>query len=86
MMESRNSYGWGYTGSIKKGFEWHFQPDERDPCYAEGCPFVGTCVSGEVYPTEEKAIREGKKWLRSTKGGRSGTITAIKARPLRFEY
>ena len=22
MMESRNSYGWGMTGSDKKGFEW----------------------------------------------------------------
>lgn len=86
MLESRNSYGWGYTGSSKKGYEWHFQPDEKDPCYAEGCPFVGTLVSGDVFSTEEKAIKEGMKWLRSTKGKRSGVITAIKSRPLRFEY
>lgn len=91
MLESRNSYGWGYTGSNKKGYEWHFTPDDNDSCYKEivrrgGCPSVATLTSGTVYSTEEKAIREGKKWLRSTNGDRSGTITAIKAQPLRFEY
>lgn len=91
MLESRNSYGWGFIGSTKKGFEWHFEPDDKDPCYNEivtkgGYPSAITVNSGTVYSTEEKAIREGKKWLRSTHGSRSGTITAIKAKQPRFDY
>lgn len=86
MMESRNSYGYGYVGSEKKGFEWLFQPDEKDPCYMKGNLFIGRVKSGYVYPTPEKAIREGKEWLRETKGSRSGVITAVKAEPVHFEY
>lgn len=86
MLESRSSYGWGYVGSDEKGFEWLFQPDEKDPCYMEGNLFAGRCRSGYIYPTEAKAVREGKKWLRSTKGCRSGIISAVKAEPVRFEY
>lgn len=86
MLESRNSYGWGFVGSEEKGFEWLFQPDEKDPCYMEGNLFAGRCRSGYVYPTEAKATREGKAWLKSTEGRRSGTITAVKAEPVHFEY
>lgn len=85
-MESRNSYGWGLVGSNEKGFEWLFQPNEKDPCYMAGNVFAGRCKSGYVYPTEEKAIREGKAWLKSTNGQRSGTISAVKAEPVHFEY
>lgn len=85
MMESRNSYGWGFVGSDKKGFEWLFQPDEKDPCYMKGNLFNGRVRSGYVYSTPEKAVREGKKWLRGA-GSRSGAITAIKAEPVHFEY
>ena len=84
MMESRNSYGWGYVGSNEKGFEWLFQPDEKDPCYMKGNIFQGRLLSGYVYPTKEKAIREGRKWLRGT--SRSGAIMAVKAEPVHFEY
>lgn len=84
MLESRNSYGWGYVGSNKKGFEWRFQPDEKDPGYVKGYPLAGRVSSGEVYPSEEKAIREGKKWMKSV--NRSGIITAVKATPYHFEY
>lgn len=84
MMESRNSYGWGYVGSGEKGFEWLFQPDEKDPCYMKGNIFIGRLRSGYVYPTREKAIREGKKWLSGT--SRSGVITVVKAEPVHFEY
>lgn len=86
MLESRNSYGWGFVGSDEKGFEWLFQPDEKDPCYMEGNLFAGRCRSGYVYPTEAKVTREGKAWLKSTEGRRSGTITAVKAEPVHFEY
>lgn len=86
MMESRNSYGWGYTGSDRKGFEWKFIPSEKDPCYVSGNPHIGCLLSGYVYRTEEAAKREGRKWLKSTKGARVGTIIAIKSRPVRFEY
>ncbi len=86
MLESRNMYGYGYIGSNKKGFEWKFTPDEKDPCYRKGNLFVGVTTSGYVYPTERKAIQEGKKWLRETNGKRSGVITAIKAEPEHFEY
>lgn len=85
MMESRNSYGWGFVGSDKKGFEWLFQPDEKDPCYMKGNLFSGRVKSGDVYPTKEKAISEGKKWLRGA-SSRSGAIMAIKAEPVHFEY
>lgn len=86
MLESRNSYGWGFVGSDKKGFEWLFQPDEKDPCYVKGNMFIGRVRSGYVYPTEAKATREGRAWLRSVEGRRSGTITAVKAKPAHFEY
>ena len=86
MLESRNSYGWGYVGTNEKGYEWHFQPDEKDPCYREGNRWIGTVSSGEVFPSKEKAIREGKKWLKSTNGERSGIITAVKSTPVHFEY
>ena len=86
MLESRNSYGWGFIGSEANGFEWLFQPDENDPCYMQGNIFHGRIKSGYVYPTKEKAIREGKAWLAETKGRRSGIITAVKAESLHFEY
>lgn len=86
MLESRNSYGWGFVGSDENGYEWLFQPDEKDPHYMEGNIFAGRCRSGYVYPTKEKATREGKAWLRSTQGHRSGSITAVKAEPVHFEY
>ena len=85
MLESRNSYGWGYVGSDKEGFEWLFQPDEKDPYFEAGNMFIGRVRSGYVYPTVEKAIREGKAWLKGTTR-RSGTITAVKADPAHFEY
>lgn len=86
MLESRKSYGWGCAGTNKKGYEWHFQPDEKDPCYRKGYRHIGVVQSGYVYPTEKKAIQEGKKWLKETKGKRSGAITAVKAEPEHFEY
>ena len=86
ILESRNSYGWGFVGSDEKGFEWLFQPDEKDPCYMEGNLFAGRCRSGYAYRTEAEATREGRKWLKSTNGKRSGVISAVKAEPLHFEY
>ena len=86
MLESRNSYGWGYVGTDEKGFEWRFQPDEKDPGFVKGYPLAGNVRSGEVFPSKEKAIREGKKWLKSTNGRRSGIITAVKPTPVHFEY
>lgn len=89
MMESRNSYGWGYVGTDQRGYEWHFQPDENDPCFVEGNYFVGTVGSGEVFTTPEKAIAAGKEWLSSTQGSRhqrSGSISAVKSEPIHFEY
>lgn len=83
------STGWGYVGSNKKGFEWLFTPDQKDPMYH---PMSGTsecyphccCMSGDVFPNETTAIKDGKKWMKEA--GRSGTITAVKPTPLHFEY
>ena len=38
-MESRRSYGWGMTGSDKKGFEWELEDE------------YGKVQSGYVYKT-----------------------------------
>ena len=83
------STGWGYVGSDEKGFEWLFTPDASDPSYSEDpatgrpYPFCG-CRGGNVLKNEGAAIRDGKKWMKEA--GRSGTITAVKAEPRRFEY
>ena len=84
MLESRNSYGWGYVGTHQTGYDWHFVPDEKDPCYAEGNRWIGTVRGGEVFQHELDAIRAGEKWL--VMSGRSGTIEVIKSEPYHFEY
>lgn len=78
-MESRKSYGWGYVGSNKKGFEWMLKygdkPHEK-------------MRSGYVYKTEEKALAEGRKFQRNSnyEPYKNGELTAVKATPMRFEY
>lgn len=77
MMESRNSYGWGMTGSDKKGFEWELVDE------------YGKLQSGYVYKTAAEAVRECKKFCKESKcRGKSEntTIRAIPASPRRFEY
>lgn len=79
MLESRNTYGWGYVG-INKGYDWEFIPNEYD----EG---MG-CIGGKVYPDAETAIKAGEKWLKRTKDHRyprHGKIVAVKNKR-RFEY
>lgn len=85
MLESRNSYG-DYVERLRKrkGYEWRFQPDENDPGYVEGSSFGSWVYSDEVFSSEETAIREGKKWMKSE--ARSGIITAVKATPEPFVY
>lgn len=86
---SMKSTGWGCTGTDEKGFEWLFTPDPNDPHYSED-PSTGECYpfcrtsSGDVFRTEEAAVRDGKKWMKKT--GRSGSITAVKPTPRHFEY
>lgn len=86
---SMMSYGWGYVGSDKKGFEWLFTPDRNDdaccldPQTGE-CYTFCRCMSGYVFKSEAAAIRDGKKWMKEA--GRFGTITAVKATPGHFEY
>lgn len=82
MLESRNSYGWGYVGSDEKGFEWLFEADKKDPCYKQ---VDGRMRSGYVYSTKAQAIKEGRAWLKSA-SRRSGNITAVKAESVHFEY
>lgn len=90
MFEGRMaSTGWGYIGSGKSGFEWLFTPDPGDVAYSEdpdtGMPYpFCCCLSGDIFESEEKAVRDGKKWMKET--GRSGSITAAKAEPRHFEY
>lgn len=87
--ESMRSFGWSYVGSDKKGFEWLFTPDQKDPMYH---PMPGTsecyphccCRSGDVFPNEVAAVKDGKKWMKEA--GRSGSIKAVKAAPRYFEY
>lgn len=87
--ESMRSYGWGYVGTGKRGFEWLFTPDQKDPAYQED-PNTGRCYpccgcrSGDVFPNEVAAVKDGRKWMK--KAGRSGDITAVKAETEHFEY
>lgn len=77
MMESRNSYGWGMTGSDEKGFEWELVDE------------YGKVLSGYVYKTADAAIRECRKFCKESgcRGKSKNTvILAIPARPIRFEY
>lgn len=83
------STGWGYVGSDKKGFEWLFTPDSKDPAYVrepgtDRCYSFCRCMSGDVFKSEAATIRDGKKWMKEA--GRSGTVVAVKATPRHFEY
>lgn len=81
--------GWGYVGTNEKGFEWLFTPHPSDPAFCID-PSTGRCYpfcccrSGDVFPSEKAAIKDGEKWMKGTK--RSGEITAVKPEPRRFEY
>ncbi|MDY3997513.1 MAG: hypothetical protein SOY73_00090 [Blautia sp.] len=79
MLESRNSYGYGYVGSNKKGFEW---------LLVYGKKAHQKMKSGYVYKTEEEAIEEGKKFQEQStyEPYRNGKISAVRAEPLHFEY
>lgn len=90
MFEGRMSNtGWGCIGSKKKGFEWLFTPDDKDAAYCAD-PNTGRCYpfclcrSGNVFQTEAQAVKDGNRWMK--KAGRSGTIEAVKATPIHFEY
>lgn len=77
MMESRNSYGWGMTGSNKKGFEWELEDE------------YGKLKSGCVYETAFEAIRECRKFCEESKhrGKSENTkIRVVPARPMTFKY
>lgn len=76
MLESRNSYGWGYIGSKEKGFEWIIHFDDE---------WGGCLKSGWIFKTEKAAIADGKKWLKNHPI-RSGKVYAIKAEPYHFSY
>ena len=78
-MESRNSYGWGLSGSNEKGFEW---------LLVYGKKSHEKIKSGYVYKSEKEAIEEGKKYQRKStyEPYRNGKISAVKAEPLHFEY
>lgn len=78
-MESRNSYGYGYIGSNKKGFEW---------LLVYGKKAHQRMKSGYVYETEEEAIKEGKKFQKQSNHEpyKNGIISAVKAETLHFEY
>lgn len=64
-METRKTYGWGHVGSDKKGFEWLFTPNCKDPAYKMN-PDTGRCYphcrskSGYVFKSEAVAIESGK--------------------------
>lgn len=79
MLESRNSYGYGYTGSKEKGFEWLLVYGEKAHQRMK---------SGYVYKTEEEAIKEGEKFKKQStyEPYRNGKISAVKAEPIHFKY
>lgn len=86
---SMKNTGWGYIGSDKKGFEWMFTPNPGDPAYCVD-PSTGRCYpfccvrSGDVFPDEPAAVKNGKKWMKEAK--RSGEIMAVKSETERLEY
>ena len=95
MLESRKSYGYGYVGTNRKGFEYKILfTDKYAKENLERCSsrmgeqwvnrYMNTTISGYVYPTAKKAIAEGEKWLKAT--GRSGIVSAVPAEGVRFEY
>lgn len=57
MLESRNSYGYGYVGNAEKGFEWLLIYGEH---------FHQRIKSGYVYKTEQQALKEGNKFVKET--------------------
>lgn len=69
MMESRNSYGWGMTGSDKKGFEWELVDE------------YGKLLSGDVYKTADEAIRECRKYCKESECRGKSENTTIRAIP-----
>lgn len=79
MLESRNSYGYGYIGT-DRGYDWQYIPSKFDGLWA--LPVQG----GEVYGDEVTAIKAGLKWLKKYNnspcaqkyGIRHGKIVAIK--------
>lgn len=86
MLESRNSYGYGYIGSNKKGFEWLLIYGER---------YHQRIKSGDVYETEQQALREGnkfleeivkKKWPKDYYDETKLVLSAVPSTPLHFEY
>ena len=79
MLESRRSYGYGYMGNTKNGFEWLLIYGEKAHERLQ---------SGYVYKTEEEAIREGQKFQKQStyQPYRQGKIIAVKSEPLHFEY
>lgn len=85
MLESRNSYGYGYTGSNKSGFEWLLIYGEH---------YHQRMKSGYVYKTEQQALKEGRKFVRETvkkwpKDYYDETklnLSAVPSTPLHFEY
>ena len=78
-MESRNSYGWGLSGSNEKGFEWMLVYGKKSH---------EKMKSGYVYKTEKEAIEAGTKFQRESTYElyRNGKISAIEAEQLCFKY
>lgn len=94
MLESRNSYGYGYIGTDQKGFEYSVlftdqyakENLERHSSMGERWvnKYLNTCRSGYVYSTDTEAIAEGKKWLKEI--CRCGIVSAVPAEGIKFEY
>lgn len=86
MLESRNSYGYGYIGSNEKGFEWLLIYGEE---------YHQSIKSGYVYKTEQLALRKGKefleetvkkKWPKDCYDETQLNLSVIPSTPLHFEY
>lgn len=86
MLESRNSYGYGYVGSNEKGFEWLLIYGEH---------YHQRIKSGYVYKTERQALKEGnkfleetvkKKWPKDYYDETKLNLSAVPSTPLHFGY
>lgn len=90
MLESRNSYGWGYVGNYGK-YEAVVTFDDaiaKENIKKSNMPewwvnkYVNSIIAGEGY-TKKSAIREARRWLEEIH--RTGTI-AVRKQRVGFEY
>lgn len=74
MLESRKSYGWGFTGAPGKGFDWRAKKDGH------------TVIGGKCMKSEQAAKREANQFLKECAKYWEGAEIEIIPYEARYEY